>query len=519
MSCCGGNGLKDADPVNKFFYKAFPKAKFSLTLNDCTQLTDSIPKECKIDYSEVIQNSFVTEWYDGKKKDDWLTTKATKLVLEKNKMIPCDEDARWKSIDEARKYLKDKFEAIMPTSASYPVWDDDQATIDFCTLHIGLFFLAKNEDGNYEVDLLFLKDFEMRGGYHPWGAKLVMDSKAKKILSVQVLDKEYKKPKAGAKSEVLEAWEVAKLRFRCSVAVAVTAKAHLIEIHWCTAGPLAINCRTHLAWNNPLRYLLEPFHFNTPQINFAAQSSLFSPNGFLERSFPIKLGEFTAMAGLVKGTYKAMSPMQFVAKNDIGDLDTPKNNEGVLLWNAFRKFAIGMLKPYTGGASASADGSDDDGGDVVNASSFGEFSEEMEAWEAGMRDHLGVDVDEMTFLDIVTFSMYAVSALHEALGTVGHEQALFAPPVTCPGETMLEAYPGKNLCYIMCLLASFTNFTLPLISGDLTIVYKKPEVEGPVKALMKDLQDIIFHVDEVNKGRSRATPMFNPRNMEMSVSV
>jgi len=297
-------------------------------------------------------------------------------------------------------------------------------------------------------------------------------------------------------------------------------------MHFSVANPMAINCRADLSYNNPLRILLEPFHFNTPTVNKNASVSLIAPGSLFERVFPLAQHEIPKLVKASNDSYKFKTPMKFVEDQGLDHLPhLPIAMEAVEFWHATLRFVENFLRPFCEDAPAASDaGSSDDRSDAgvgnISAHSLGsEFGAEAALWEEHMREVMHIDADEVNFAELVCACIYTVTAHHNFVGVIGFDTLWNTPGGTLPGDTWEEILPTKNLFYTGFLLSALTDLRMPKIIEDFSVPFPDPKMKPAVEEWQREIHEISAHVQEYNQERSRPIPAFDPVLFECSVSV
>jgi len=449
--------------------------------------------------------------------------------------LPKPGDVRFKDPVKDLAYMQRAFLKVLPPSTLYPDFETDKALIDMCALDHGVFLLKRvdessdGEPAHMEVDMMFMKNFKVREGFCPYGGKAIFDLDMTEIISIQNPEekKAVMRPKSNASQNKVDAWEVAKVRFLSSLITVFTAREHLLEVHFKVANSLAIACREHLSYENPLRALLEPFHFGTPKINSGALKMLFPDNGIFERTFPLDKGEFPKLAQAVYDAFIPRSPRHYISENGLDHLSNlPIAMEGVEYWDACVRFAAAYLTTFMAAKSEEESVDDDDLTHAhITPASFGAWEEEIAAWQEAINGFLNMGPDDpshgkFTLIEVISFCMYSVSAQHQAVGAIGFDTLWMCPSCTIPGKNRLESLPPKNILYMAFLLSALTSSKMPMLSEDtLYDIWPAAEVHEAVHRFKADVREISENTATNNKTRSRVISSFDPLTFECSVSV
>jgi len=281
---------------------------------------------------------------------------------------------------------------------------------------------------------------------------------------------------------------------------------------------MAINCRTDLSYNNPLRILLEPFHFNTPTVNNNAALALVAPGGLMERVFPLRHDEVGRLARDCNASYKYRTPRKFVEEQGVEHLThIPICQEALEYWDATLRFVESALKPFMVGGGGSSDDASDSG--EISANGLGgEFGTEASLWEEHMREVMNVAADEVSFVELIAGCMYTVTAQHHNVGSIGFETALNTFGGTHIGTTWDEIRPSKNLQYTGFLLTALTDLNMPRVTEDLSHAYPDAGMLAASQEWQREILEISEHVKDYNKARNRPISAFDPVLFEISVA-
>ena len=197
---------------------------------------------------------------------------------------------------------------------------------------------AESDGSYYTLATNFMEGLEVRKGFAKYGADAYFDSEGNPVKIIRQ-NKVYT-PKDG------HAWEYAKLAFRGSLQVLVTAVDHLVGTHMITANRLVTASREALAPDHPLRRLIKPFTFRSIRINAGAAESLFAHKGMLQRAFALTDRGMYQTWDFAISVHK-YEPIPDTFKNqNIDTIKMPLHEDGVDYWNIVKKFVTSYISHY-----------------------------------------------------------------------------------------------------------------------------------------------------------------------------
>ncbi|ETV93292.1 hypothetical protein H310_12720 [Aphanomyces invadans] len=349
-------------------------------------------------------------------------------------------------------------------------------------------------DGSYYGVLLnFMQVLDVRPGFAKYGADAFFDKQGKLIKIIRG-DKTY------TKTDV--EWEYVKMCFRGSLQTKVTAVDHLLGIHVTVANYLVTASREQLAVNHPLRRLFKPFTFRTVSINFSAGRALFWPNGMLQRAYALTNSGMkqTWEYGLSHFVYAPFPDR--VKAQQIDTFTLPFHQDGLDYWAIVFSFVSKYIDLYFADDAAIAGDTD-----VVN----------FWTYVTSVSPVPLPPVSKASLKDFIAQGIFLVSSMHNHLGTIAE---YVSDPAFCPSawvEGDHAAPPGNAVR--LALIMTATGFTQPAITEDFSHVMLDNAAKDLVRTFTADLFKLIDVIDARNTTRVQPFQSFNPKTMEMAVSI
>ncbi|RHY21102.1 hypothetical protein DYB25_006076 [Aphanomyces astaci] len=292
------------------------------------------------------------------------------------------------------------------------------------------------------------------------------------------------------------------MTFRGTLMTKVTAVDHLLGVHVTAANYLVTASREKLPVRHPLRRLLKPFTFRSVSINYGAGRALFWPNGMLQRAFALTTAGMkqTWEFGLTQFEYATFP--ETMAKQEIDTLTLPFHQDGLDYWHIVYKFVANYVDLYYP--------SDDDVAMDVDVGKFWRYLGELSPAPLP-------DLTKSHLKDFLSQGIFLVSSMHNHLGTIAE---YVSDPAFCPSawvEGELSARPGNAVR--LALIMSATGFTQPSITEDFSHIMLDDKAKALVNTFTADLYAQIKVVDARNANRVQPFQSFNPKAMEMAVSI
>ncbi|OQR84821.1 hypothetical protein ACHHYP_12781 [Achlya hypogyna] len=405
----------------------------------------------------------------------------------------------WLPGEDMERYVMSKVGKMWPRVNVH--WNDrysDRAVELIAFNGFGQHLLTKlpeaHDDGSYYgIELNFMRTLEVRPGFAKYGANAYFNKKGKVTKIVR----------GGVTSRPGDAtWEYAKLCFRGSLQTKITAVDHLLGIHATVANIMVIANREQLPPTHPLRRLIKPFTFRSVAINYGAGRALFWPKGMLQRAYALStLGmKQTWDYGLSHFKYETF-PERRVRQN-IDTVTLPFHEDGMDYWNIVRTFVSNYVDLYYKADSAIAN------------------DEHVRKFWSFLDDKLPFDMRPLTLenlKDFVAHGIFLVSSMHNHLGTIAE---YVSDPAFCPSawvEGELAGRPGNAVR--LALIMTATGFAQPAITEDFSQIMLDDAAKAVCKKFTADVTAFIDVVDTRNLSRPQAYQSFNPKTMEMAVSI
>ncbi|KAF0703821.1 Aste57867_7499 [Aphanomyces stellatus] len=353
---------------------------------------------------------------------------------------------------------------------------------------------AHADDGSYYiVPLDFMHVLDVRPGYAKYGADGYFDQHGH-VTKIVRRGATYR---AGD-----DQWEYVKMCFRGSVNTKITALDHLLGLHSTVANFLTTASREQLPVDHPLRRLVKPFTFRSVVINYSASWALFWPNGMLQRGFALSEDGMKQTWAYGWTTFRFETFPEHKARQNIDTINMPFHQDGMAYWHVVRKFVGDYLDLYYSSDEAVA-------ADVPIQAFWAFFDAKL---PITMR---ALTLD--TLKDFVAQCIVWVSGMHNHLGTLAE---YVSDPAFCPSawvEGELANRPGNAVRNALIMAA--TGFKQPSILEDFSHVMLDEEAKAVCRAFTADLEALVVQVDARNATREQPYVSFNPKTIEMAVSI
>ncbi|EQC28009.1 hypothetical protein SDRG_14281 [Saprolegnia diclina VS20] len=431
-------------------------------------------------------------------KQPWLEIKQSNFLRDHAPFID-DFKHTWLPGEDMERYVMSKLGHMWPRVNVH--WNDrysDRALELLAFNGLGQHLLMKlpeaHDDGSYYgICLDFMNVLEVRPGYAKYGADAYFTAKGKVTKIIR----------GGVTSRPGEdGWEYAKLCFRGSLQTKVTAVDHLLGIHATVANYMVTSIREQLPPAHPVRRLLKPFTFRSVAINFGAGRSLFWPKGMLQRAYALtdKGMKQTWEYGLANFKYETFPERK--ARQSIDTVTLPFHEDGIEYWQICRTFANDYVDLYYKSEDATSADAD--------LKRFWTFLDEKLPFT--MRP---LNLENLK--DFLAHGIFLVSSMHNHLGTIAE---YVSDPAFCPSawvEGELAGRPGTGVR--LALIMTATGFTQPDITEDFSHLMLDDAAKAVCKAFTAAVIAQIAVVDARNATRVQPFQSFNPKTMEMAVSI
>ena len=403
----------------------------------------------------------------------------------------------WQPGQDTQQYVMEKLGKMWPRTLGH--WNDrysDRALELIAFNGVGQHMLEKvptpESDGSYYgIFLNFMDGLEVRPGFAKYGADAFFNKDGKVVKIVR---------QGVTYGPDHDQWEYAKMSFRGSLIVKVTAVDHLQGIHDTLINSMAIASREELAPNHPLRRLLKPWTFRIAVLNTQAAASLYQPKGLLQRGTALTLNGMKTTWDYCQQALKLETFPEMIKRQNIDTVTLPFHEDGLDYYNIVHKFVSDYVDLYY------KSDSDLDAG----VHSF------WKSWSDNLPGHLRpLNLDGLK--DVVAQTIVIASGHHNQVGTLGEyiTDPTFAPFSWVEGE--LSATPFNAL--MMPLVYIGANLDQPRIMEDFSHVMLDDKAKAVCHAFTADLQKFVDTVEGRNTKRVRPYSCFNPKYVEMAASI
>ncbi|RHY84306.1 hypothetical protein DYB31_008191 [Aphanomyces astaci] len=350
-----------------------------------------------------------------------------------------------------------------------------------------------HDDGSYYGVLLdFMHVLEVRPGYAKYGADAFFTRDGKVVKIVR-----------GGNTYMPgdDQWEYVKFCFRSSLNTKVTAVDHLLGIHSMVANYLTTSSREYLPVNHPLRRLIKPFTFRSVVINYAAAWALFWPKGMLHRGFALTEQGMKQTWDYGIARFNFTTFPQQMASQGVDSVKLPYHEDGLDYWNVLRTFVSNYVDLYyTGDDAVQQDQS------VIH---FWDYLDKL----PGYFPPLSLD----NLKDVLAQCIMWVTGMHNHLGTLAE---YVSDPAFC-GSAWVEGEaanrPGSAVR--IALIMSATGFVQPSVLEDFSHVMLDDKAKGLCHAFTASLHKLADTVDARNSTREQKYVSFDPKTIELAVSI
>jgi hypothetical protein len=303
-------------------------------------------------------------------------------------------------------------------------------------------------------------------------------------------------------------WRQAKMAFRGTLNLVITAIDHLYGIHLTVANAIVTANVEELSPDHPVRRLMTPFGFRTEAINYQASFALVNDRGLLHRGTPLSkqglvdLFKYarTESAGITWATIPARK-----AAKGVDTLLLPLDEDGGDFYAILKTFVHKYLAHYYSYA-----------GNECGADA------ELAAWRSRVNaispsHDLPSELSCEVLEDILATFMYLVSAGHNLVGSIAGEQEdpCFAPSAWVEGD--LCGLPRTG--YTQSLIISLTSLEQPKIWEDYSHLMLDPAAEQLWHGFSAELRAFDLVVADRNQHRSREFAVFDVDKIETAVGI
>jgi hypothetical protein len=359
------------------------------------------------------------------------------------------------------------------------------------------------ENAVFKIDLMIMKDFEVRPGFAKYGACVYYDQD-QNPLAIRTANDSLVYPGDGYK------WEVAKFAWRSSLITMVTAVDHLYNLHFCCAAQMLRASSEAFPADHPIKRALQPFMMRTSLINNKAGTALLPRHSMLHHMTAFRWG---ALCELSAGTYRKGPEWQGLKKavtskgSKVQDLidsgKLPFYQDGLELYDIFFSF-FERIVPSTDA-------------DVANDAAIQTFWRLLVEYTESA-DLKNAELTRTVLLETLATFCFHVTAQHEQVGSIVEHMET---PLHGGFRMTHNAVQVDKQSYIggMLLLAMTTLNTPPLQSKFAEYWGENEKEVASWQTLQDELVELSKRVDERNKTRRFSFESANPRFLECAVSV
>lgn len=347
----------------------------------------------------------------------------------------------------------------------------------------------------YVVDLLWMKDLEVRKPFRRFGAAAYFDS-SQRLRRIALPEGNFFPGKSG--------WEHAKFVWRSSLLVGVTFKDHLALTHLKLSSIVVQTTREELPPHHPLRRLLAPFSYRTIEVNRGASSYLCAELGVLHRATALSVN------GLVGGFQAALSLparplLKEQAEQGLAEV-VPYVQDGLDFYRIVHRFVRSYFELYY-----------PDQDSIYSDRTLSDFVAKIESF--------GIDLPELKhgddLINIMVEYITMVTAFHHHVGTV--TEYILDPQASCgkirPNATMADVQTAVQTLVI----ALFTSFKQPALLSDFTHLLLHDEHLPKTTEIFNQFQASLIQlgheIDDRNLKRPYPVTAFHPAYLLSAVSI
>ncbi|OQS07119.1 hypothetical protein THRCLA_00866, partial [Thraustotheca clavata] len=409
-------------------------------------------------------------------------------------------DATWLPGEDMEGYVMGKVGMMWPRVNVH--WNDrysDRALELIAFNGVGQHLLTKlpeaHEDGSYyTIALEFMYGLAVREGFANYGGDAFFTQEGK-VVKIVYGGEEYLSDN--------EQWEHIKMAFRGSLLARVTALDHLLGTHVTVANYLTTASREQLPPDHPLRRLIKPFTFRSVAINYSAASVLFWPKGMVDRAFAFthESLENVWAYGLKHFSYEPFP--EFVANQKIDTVELPFHQDGMDYWTICHAFVSKYVDLYFS--------SEEQLIRDAAVASFWQFLVE----KVPVPKFPTLSLDNLK--NFLAHGIFLVSAIHNHVGSIAE---YVSDPAFCPSAWVKGELAGRPpTCVRAALIMAAAGLPQPSILEDFSHVM----LDDDAKSICQDFTAaLVKHqnvVDERNAKRVQPFQSFNPKMMEIAVSI
>ena len=402
----------------------------------------------------------------------------------------------WSPGEDREGYVMSKMGKMWPRTLVH--WDDrysDRAlellAFDGVAQHMLEKLPQAQDDGSYYgIFFNFMDALDVRPGFAKYGADAFFTKEGKVVKIIR----QNKTIRPGDKD-----WEYAKLAFRGSLLVKVTAIDHLLTVHETVANYLTQSSREQLPPAHPLRRLIKPFTFRSNAINYASSYALNPEHAMLHRATSLST---KGLEQTFSNPWKFETFPDYMARHNVDTVTLPFYKDGMDYWTAVRGFVGDYVDLYYA--------TDDTIASDKDVQNFYKFLSDK--WKVSSRP-----LTKDNLKDVVAQAILMVTGMHNYVGTIAEYvvDPAFTPFSWVEGE--LAGRPGTTVRTGIIMAA--TGFPQPMLMEDFTHLM----LDDKAKAICKKFQSIAAQLTNTIDGRNANRPQkflsFSPSHMEISVGI
>jgi hypothetical protein len=278
--------------------------------------------------------------------------KITGELFEDSEKLPFEQEKQeyFPSLEVAEQSMKDVYGTLFD---SLPVkWSEFESDDAFTMLAfngIGMYYLTGVPDEHKhktqvptaacQIDLHFMHQFACRKPYERYGCIAYFDIN-KAPLAVYWSFKD----KLVFPSD--PEWSHVKFVFRCTMCVAITAKDHLINLHWQISNTMLFASRQSFSPEHSLRRLIKPHTYRAAKVNWASKYTLLPLNNRAHRTFALEAKDYHDFVAVGISCLKFQTfPDEIAAKNLPPEIASmlPYKVDGEALWSVIRAYVADYI--------------------------------------------------------------------------------------------------------------------------------------------------------------------------------
>jgi hypothetical protein len=448
--------------------------------------------------------------------EDWpdrtLAEKAIHLLFRSPFYPVADRDERWESAEDAVRLLREELgaRAIPKMNVEWRELTSDAAQSRLAFAGLGSLRLDRLSDeaaacdpdgARWVVDLRFVGDYEVRDGFERFGAAAWFGAK-RELLRITW---------SHGGRDVYPGdplWEHAKYAWRASLFVGVTIADHLWGLHLRSGNEMVIALREQLSEEHPVRLLLKPFTYRTISVAHRAANTLVVERGLPHRGFALTYEGLTGL--LAYGTPLARLetfPTLLASRGTAGLEDFPYGEDGMALWALVHRYVEQTIAlHFPDDASIAADG---------ELQAFWRVLEPVRS-----RIDAGPLARRAQLVDLCASFLFYVTGLHEHVGSLCE---YLLDPRFMGGRirTGLDTCDVQGSVIQMLLMAG-TSLRQPGVLEDYTHILprvREAEARAVMEAFRAELVELAAEIDRRNAARAHPFRTFDPKHLEVSVSL